>query len=370
MLSLTEIGTIKSKFSQKEDPFKMRKHESRIILKPEYTEGLYRLSESAYIQVVFGFHLSSGYSLKGPVYTGETKGVFASRSPNRPSPLGVTTVKLLKIDQNELTVIGLDAVDGSPVFDIKPHASVFDEPEKNIVEKEWNYTDPRNEMIQLVRTGNLKACLLKAGTLHGHFCPGLSSGVYASVMGMKKISSSPSDGMEDLLAITETNNCFADGIQAVTGCTFGNNALIYNDIGKTAVTFILRGADTGIRIKMKPDFHEVLSGKYPEYSKLFNLVVKERSGNDEDRAQFKIKGREASFGLLSIPFDSLFDSKEVKIQIPAYAPIFNSVICEECGEQFMESKAVTDRDSVMCRQCSGTNFPVLTGCGITNNGNI
>ena len=364
MITLTEIGKVKSRFKGKADPFKMRKYESKIILKSEYAEGLYLLSENTYIQIIFGFHLSKGYSLKGPVYTGETKGVFVSRSPNRPSPLGVTTVKLLGINKNEIKVKGLDALDDSPVFDIKPYASVFDEPEKDTINKEWNYKDPRNEMIQLVRTGNLEACLLKAGILHGHFCPGLSSGVYASVTGMKKISISPSDGMENLIAITETNGCFADGIQAVTGCTFGNNSLIYHDIGKTAVTFALHREETGIRIQMKPDFHEVLSKKYPEFSQLFKKVIKDRAGTEEDMAVFKIKGREASFGLLSLPFDLLFDCSKVKISIPQFAPIFNSVICKKCGEQFIESKAVKKGDALLCRQCSNTGLPVLTGEGI------
>lgn len=365
MITLTEVGTVKSKFKEKKDPFEMRKHESRIILNSKYSEGLYRLSECSYIQIVFGFHLSSGYSLIGPVYTGETKGVFASRSPNRPSPLGVTTVKLLGINQNELKVIGLDAVDGSPVFDIKPHVSIFDEPGKDTIKKEWNYTDPRNEMIQLVKTNNLEACLLKAGAFHGHFCPGLSSGVYASVNGMKKLSVFFSDGMENLIAITETNNCFVDGIQAVTGCTFGNNSLIYYDIGKTAVTFVLRGKEMGVRIRMKPDFHEILSERYPEFSALFNKVVKERVGTEEDMDAFKIKGREASFGLFSIPFDSLFDCTEVEIKKLAYAPILNSITCENCGEQFMASKAVRRGNAVFCKQCSNTSLSILTGEGIT-----
>lgn len=368
MLTLTEIGIIKSRFKEKQDPFEMRKHESKIILKSKYTEGLYRLSESNFIQIVFGFHLSTGYSLKGPVYTGEIKGVFASRSPNRPSPLGVTIVKLIEINQNELRVTGLDAIDGSPVFDIKPYASIFDESEKNVIQNEWNYTDPKNEMTTLVRTGDLKTILLKAGMLHGHFCPGLTSGVYASVIGMKKISSFPSDGMEDLLAITETNSCFSDGIQAVTGCTFGNNSLIYHDIGKTAVTFVLRKIGKGVRIKVKPNFHEVLTEKYPEFSKLFIKIVKEHSGTEKDMEAFKLKSREASFGLLSIPFDSLFDCIETKIKVPPYAPILNNVICNKCSEQFIETKAIKKENAIFCKQCSKTGFSVLTGNGITFNG--
>ncbi|MBN1412368.1 MAG: SAM-dependent methyltransferase [Spirochaetales bacterium] len=364
MESLKEIGRVESGFKEMADPFVMRKKESGIVLAKEYTEGLYRLSESRYIQVVYGFHLSKGYSLKGPVYSGEIKGVFASRSPHRPSPLGVTTVELLNIEGNRLVVKGLDAVDGSPVYDIKPHASVFDEAGTGDVDRQWAYTEPRSEMIKLVRGGDLKACLLLAGTLHGHFCPGLSSGIYASVEGMKRMSVHFSDGMEQMLAIIEINSCFADGIQAVTGCTFGNNSLIYRDIGKTAVTFAFRGSKKGIRITVKPDFYDVLSERYPEYSGLFQKVVRDRSGTEEDMTAFKIKGREASFGLLELPFDACFDCAEIEPEIPAYAPIVDSLTCSQCGERFMGSKAVERDSRILCRVCGGLEIPCLTGKGI------
>jgi formylmethanofuran dehydrogenase subunit E len=67
--------------------------------------------------------------------------------------------------------------------------------------------------------------LKKSGELHGHFCNYLSYGIIAGVYALKKLGVSHT-GMEELIAITETNNCFSDGIQMVTGCTFGNNALI------------------------------------------------------------------------------------------------------------------------------------------------
>ena len=58
--------------------------------------------------------------------------------------------------------------------------------------------------------------------------------------------------MEELIAIVETNNCFSDGVQVVTGCTFGNNGLIYKDLGKTAVTVAKRDG-TAIRIVLDPN---------------------------------------------------------------------------------------------------------------------
>jgi tRNA-Thr(GGU) m(6)t(6)A37 methyltransferase TsaA len=364
MITLTEIGKIRSNVKEKADPFEMRKLESTIIIHKKYKEGLFCLDESAYIQVIFGFHLSHRYSLQCPVYSGETKGVFASRSPNRPSPLGVTTVKLLTIEDTTLTVSGLDAVDGSPVYDIKPYAPIFDECEAGDIKKKWNYSSPRSDIVTLIRSNNLSRFLLEAGKLHGHYCPGLTLGVYASVSGMQTLFPVFSDGMEKMLAIIEVNSCFADGVQFVTGCTFGNNALIYRDLGKTSVTLAVRGKPEGLRITVKPGFRDILDRDFPEFSALFNKVVKERSADENDMAAFMIKGREASFGLLSYPADILFQFNDISIQLPPYAPVANSVRCSECGEEVMELKAVKKNNRLYCRTCSDVGFPCVTGEGI------
>ena len=101
----------------------LRAAESTIILAPEFAPGLEGLEKEPRILVVFYFHLSDGYELhqhpRGD--TGRPKrGVFALRSPRRPNPIGVTEVELLEIRGNRLRVRGLDAVDGTPVLDLKP----------------------------------------------------------------------------------------------------------------------------------------------------------------------------------------------------------------------------------------------------------
>jgi formylmethanofuran dehydrogenase subunit E len=88
-------------------------------------------------------------------------------------------------------------------------------------------------------------------------------------------------GMEELVAIVETNNCFSDGIQLVTGCTFGNNGLIYRDYGKTAVTVARRDGAT-IRIALKPDFDDSVAEKYPDANALFDKIVVRREEATEE----------------------------------------------------------------------------------------
>ena len=73
--------------------------------------------------VVFVFHRSQGFDLLQHPRGNQSRpkrGVFALRSPNRPNPIGITEVELLAIEGNILTVSGLDAINGTPVLDLKP----------------------------------------------------------------------------------------------------------------------------------------------------------------------------------------------------------------------------------------------------------
>ena len=97
--------------------------ETRIALLPEYALGLSGLEKEVRILVVFAFHLSDGWEpMQHPRGdpSREKRGVFALRSPRRPNGVGVTEVDLLEISGEVLLVRGLDAVDGTPVLDLKP----------------------------------------------------------------------------------------------------------------------------------------------------------------------------------------------------------------------------------------------------------
>ena len=102
MIEIREIGYVESSFSEKADPFLMKEKESSIIVDKEFEEGLYDIESNKFIQILFHFHLSDSYRLKGRWYFGDEKGVFSSRSPNRPGAVGLTTVKLLERKGNVL----------------------------------------------------------------------------------------------------------------------------------------------------------------------------------------------------------------------------------------------------------------------------
>lgn len=88
-----------------------------------FKEGLQGLDQYTHIIILFQFHRSRGYSLTArPHGSQEEKGVFATRSPHRPNPIGLTISRLLHIEGTRITIQGVDMVDGTPVLDIKPYS--------------------------------------------------------------------------------------------------------------------------------------------------------------------------------------------------------------------------------------------------------
>jgi tRNA-Thr(GGU) m(6)t(6)A37 methyltransferase TsaA len=97
---------------------------SDIVISEEYQEALYRLDEYSHIEVIFYIHEMNHQFVTRIHPTGNPNyplmGAFATRTPNRPSKIGLTTCRLMRINDNVLRVKGLDAYNGSPVLDIKP----------------------------------------------------------------------------------------------------------------------------------------------------------------------------------------------------------------------------------------------------------
>jgi len=102
---------------------------SRIVFREELTEALEGLEEFSHLFVLFWLHEMSDEDKRimkvHPRGRGDMPllGIFATRSPHRPNPIGLTRVKLLGVEGNVVTVQGLDAYDGTPVLDIKPFDS-------------------------------------------------------------------------------------------------------------------------------------------------------------------------------------------------------------------------------------------------------
>jgi tRNA (adenine37-N6)-methyltransferase len=99
----------------------------QIELKEEFIAGLADLDGFSHIILIYDFHKSKGFELLTTPFLDTTqRGVFATRAPKRPNPIGLSVVRLLKIEKNILYIENVDMLDGTPLLDIKPYIPAFD----------------------------------------------------------------------------------------------------------------------------------------------------------------------------------------------------------------------------------------------------
>jgi tRNA-Thr(GGU) m(6)t(6)A37 methyltransferase TsaA len=125
------IGSVKSPITK---PMDMRWGEviSEIVVKPEYIKGLLGLDEFTHLMILTFLHeaeyVPEKHLRRHPQERKDLPlvGIFAQRARHRPNKIGVTTVEVVKVTNNRLKVRGLDAIDGTPVLDIKPYVPIYD----------------------------------------------------------------------------------------------------------------------------------------------------------------------------------------------------------------------------------------------------
>ncbi len=134
-VEFTPIGYVENDYLEPGYNEEIYQKVSKIILRKDLVEGLYRVEELEKLYILFYFSKSNGYKLiHRRRYDGEMSGVFASRSPFRPNGIGLTIVELLKVEGNVLHVKGLDAIDGTPVLDIKPYLKDIEETKEELTD--------------------------------------------------------------------------------------------------------------------------------------------------------------------------------------------------------------------------------------------
>ena len=124
-MELRQIGTIRTPFKPGESlPIQSSKSivKGTAELEPEYMDGLRSLDGFSHIILLYWFHRAKSSSLIVTPYLDEqAHGVFATRSPFRPNPIGISVVRLENIERNILNISCVDMADGTPVLDIKPY---------------------------------------------------------------------------------------------------------------------------------------------------------------------------------------------------------------------------------------------------------
>ena len=94
---------------------------------PEYQAGLADLDGFSHIILIYAFHRSTDYKLTvTPFMDDQPRGLFATRAPRRPNPIGISVVRLVSVEANLLQIENIDILDGTPLLDIKPSIPDFD----------------------------------------------------------------------------------------------------------------------------------------------------------------------------------------------------------------------------------------------------
>jgi formylmethanofuran dehydrogenase subunit E len=235
--------------------------------------------------------------------------------------------------------------------------------------------DPRIGIKELVRRGDLVGLLAKAAELHGHFCVGLSLGVLASYVALKKFEIlGPSIDLtrharQEFQAIVENNLCFADGVQIVLGTTLGNDALILRDTGKNAVTLIHKESRKLVRVAMVNEASEALEilsdEKFRRYFE--RVMMKGEQLSSEEFEEFRSMMDKASLELLSVEPERLFKIEEgiVEKTIETAREPRKWIKCSGCGELVLELKTKVREGKILCTDCANEPVNTLAGRSFT-----
>lgn len=287
MIVLEPIGYVHNACRVSQSPELIKKEVSEIEILPEYAEGLQDIEQCDYLDLVFSFHHEKRTELKSRIRTGEVRGVFASRTPRRPNHLGITTVKLLRREGDKLYVEGADALDGSPVLDLKYcDTSVFDQQE---VHDAIRLDSPRVDIVRNIVDTDTRELTLKAAQMHGHVCPGLALGVMGAVKAMQQVYARGNDP-RDYRVTMEMQNCPVDGVMFVTGCTPGTHRMTMEGNPENMCFSLTDKAGKGWKVTLKSNNREYMNEHLPT----------------------DLSPAEKGMAVLALDFDRLFDLEEIE----------------------------------------------------------
>ena len=234
--------------------------ESSICIRENLAEGLIGLEHFSHIHVLYYQHRRDEWKLRAHIPAGEEiltmplmgeptcKGIYTSRSPARPSGIGSCVVELLRRDGNRLQVRGLDAVDGTPVLDIKIYIPRYDCFPFADAPLHWC------QKTQMLTTSRL---------LHWDtMSVGLTLGMRAGQRALRELGLTRGDRKH---AVVHGGNFFGQGVEAVTGCSVMHGTMQFEEKPKSLADWFVRvdGGDRRVEVRIKDQLYagadEVLS---------------------------------------------------------------------------------------------------------------
>jgi formylmethanofuran dehydrogenase subunit E len=170
-----------------------------------------------------------------------------------------------------------------------------------------------------------KHLIEKTILFHGHSCPGLAIGIRTAELAIQKLDINPASSV---VCVVETDMCAVDGIQYLTGCTFGKGNLVHKDFGKAGFTFYDRKKDLGFRALFLDD----VIGDLPS-----------PSGLSKKEARI--------VHIMEADINDLFEVKAVTLPPVRPARILQSITCRDCKEKVMESRLRRFDGKDLCIPC-------------------
>ena len=188
--------------------------------------------------------------------------------------------------------------------------------------------------------------LKRAVEFHGHICPGLIIG-YRAALALAKALEIQRDIDEELVAVVENDACGVDAIQVLLGCSIGKGNLIYRDRGKHAFTLFRRRDGKGVRVAYRGQV-----GASDAAGIALRKKVMAGEATDGEKAQFETVKQQRMQAMLAAADEELFDFSAPAFAIPEKARLFESYLCECCGEATMEPRLRLVNGKKFCMDCA------------------
>ena len=184
----------------------------------------------------------------------------------------------------------------------------------------------------------LEALLGVSSGNHDHLCPRQILGVRIGLAGLRALGFVQPPGKKRLLAILETDGCFADGVMAATNCSVGHRTLRVEDYGKTAAVFVDTRTGRSLRVAPALDARELASEWMPEEPHRYFAQMK---------------------AYRCIPDDQLLSVSEVQLTASVEDIVSRAGVranCAICGEEIINEREVVQAGLVLCRACAGMGY--------------
>ena len=185
---------------------------------------------------------------------------------------------------------------------------------------------------------NIQLLLNLSSRDHSHLCPRQILGVRLGLAGMKAHGFDAPPDKKQLLVVTETDGCFADGLSAATKCTVGHRTLRVEDYGKTAATFIETQTGRAVRVAPVLDIRQ----------RAYNYAPNESRHYFAQMQAYQVMSNEEMFTItkvqLAVSVDEIVSRPGIRVD------------CDVCGEEIMNEREVHQNGLTLCHACAGNSY--------------